>query len=193
MTGSPGPACTWSRSSSRAPAPPRVSAVEGMEEQLRIQDRVAQAMRAVRHQHGALGLETIEARAVFDGDVISDLVPDEKNRAKELIEDFMIAANGAIAKTLEAKGFPSLRRVLRSPERWDRIVVLAAGLGERLPPEPDTAGDPRRPRHSSFPMRRTPGTGDANRRGYHRRTRRTLRPNRKPRSGENRLWSRHAR
>jgi len=119
-----------------APAPQRVSAVAGMEQQLRIQDRVAQAMRAVRHQHGALGLETIEARAVFDGDAISDLRPDEKNRAKELIEDLMIAANGVIAKTLEAKGFPSLRRVLRSPERWERIVALAAGLGERLPPEP---------------------------------------------------------
>ena len=119
-----------------APEPQRVSAVAGMGEQLRIQDRVAQAMRAVRHQHGALSLETIEARAVFDGDVISDLRPDEKNRAKELIEDFMIAANGVIARTLEAKGFPSLRRVLRSPERWERIVALAAGLGERLAPEP---------------------------------------------------------
>ncbi len=119
-----------------APAPPRVSAVAGMEQQLRIQDRVAQAMRAVRHQRGALTLETIEARAVFDGDAISDLRPEEKNRARELIEDFMIAANGAIARTLEAKGFPSLRRVLRSPERWGRIAALAAGLGERLPPEP---------------------------------------------------------
>ena len=114
--------------------PRRVSAVPGMEEQLRVQDRAAQAMKAVRHQHGALSLETIEARAVFDGDVISDLRPDEKNRAKVLIEDFMIAANGVVAKYLEAKGFPSLRRVLRSPERWDRIVALAAGLGERLPP-----------------------------------------------------------
>jgi VacB/RNase II family 3'-5' exoribonuclease len=119
-----------------APPPQRVSAVAGMEQQLRIQDRVAQAMRAVRHQHGALDLETIEARAVFDGDAISDLRPDRKNRAKELIEDFMIAANGVIARTLDAKGFPSLRRVLRSPERWARIAALAAGLGERLPPEP---------------------------------------------------------
>ncbi len=121
----------------RAPAPPRVSAVEGMEAQLRVQDRAAQVMRAVRHRHGALGLATIEARAVFDGDAISDLRPDEKNRAKELIEDLMIAANGVVAKTLEAKGFPALRRVLRSPERWERIVALAAGLGERLPPGPD--------------------------------------------------------
>lgn len=119
-----------------APAPPRVSAVAGMEEQLRIQDRVAQAMRTVRHHHGALALETIEPRAVFDGDAISDLRPEEKNRARELIEDFMIAANGAIARTLEARGFPSLRRVLRSPERWGRIVALAADLGEHLPPEP---------------------------------------------------------
>jgi VacB/RNase II family 3'-5' exoribonuclease len=119
-----------------APPPRPVSAVPGMEEQLRIQDRAAQALKARRHQRGALSLETIEARAVFDGDVISDLTPDVKNRAKALIEDFMVAANGAIARYLEAKRFPSLRRVLRSPRRWDRIVALAASLGERLPPEP---------------------------------------------------------
>jgi VacB/RNase II family 3'-5' exoribonuclease len=120
-----------------APAPARVSAVPGMMEQLRIQDGVAQALRAVRHERGALSLATIEARAVFRGDEISDLRPDEKNRAKALIEDFMIAANGVVARTLEAKGFPTLRRVLRSPERWDRIVALAAGMGEHLPPRPD--------------------------------------------------------
>jgi VacB/RNase II family 3'-5' exoribonuclease len=120
-----------------APAPARVSAVPGMDEQLRTQDRVAQALRAVRHERGALSLATIEARAVFRGDEISDLRPDEKNRAKALIEDFMIAANGVVARTLEAKGFPTLRRVLRSPERWDRIVALAAGMGEHLPPQPD--------------------------------------------------------
>ncbi len=118
-----------------APPPQRVSAVPGMDEQLRIQDQVAQTMKAVRHRHGALSLETIEARTVFDGDAVSDLRPDEKNRARVLIEDFMIAANGVIARYLEAKGFPSLRRVLRAPKRWDRIVALAAGLGERLPPE----------------------------------------------------------
>ena len=98
--------------------------------------RVAQAMKELRHHRGALTLETIEARAVFDGDVLADLRPDEKNRAKELIEDFMIAANVATAQFLEGHGFPSLRRVLRTPERWDRIVELAAGLGERLPAEP---------------------------------------------------------
>jgi VacB/RNase II family 3'-5' exoribonuclease len=119
------------------PAPERLAAVQGLAEQLRIQDRVAQAMKGLRHQMGALRLETIEARAVFDGDVLADLQLDEKNRAKELIEDFMIAANGVTARYLERKGFPSLRRVLRSPERWARIVDLAAALGEPLPPEPD--------------------------------------------------------
>lgn len=122
-----------------SPAPARLAAVPGLDEQLRIQDRVAQAMKGLRHRHGALSLETLETRAVFDGDVIADLRPDEKNRAKELIEDFMIAANGVTAKYLEEKGFPSLRRVLRSPERWERIVELAAGLGERLPSEPNAA------------------------------------------------------
>ncbi|HWP75144.1 MAG TPA: ribonuclease catalytic domain-containing protein, partial [Methylomirabilota bacterium] len=120
-----------------APAPPRLAAVPGLDEQLRIQDRVAQAMKALRHQRGALSLETRESRAVFDGDLLADLRPDEKNRAKELIEDFMIAANGVTARYLEAKGLPSLRRVLRAPERWPRLVELAAAQGGRLPPEPD--------------------------------------------------------
>jgi len=119
-----------------APAPPRLAAVPGLDKQLHIQDRAAQAMKSLRHQHGALRLETIEARAVFDGDVLIDLLPDEKNRAKELIEDFMIAANGVTAKYLERKGFPSLRRVLRSPDRWERIVELATRLGGRLPAKP---------------------------------------------------------
>jgi exoribonuclease R len=119
-----------------APAPPRLAAVPGLDEQLHIQDRAAQAMKSLRHQHGALRLETLETRAVFDGDVLTDLLPDEKNRAKELIEDFMIAANGVTAKYLERKGFPSLRRVLRSPDRWERIVELATRLGRRLPPKP---------------------------------------------------------
>ena len=78
-------------------------------------------------------------RAVFEDGVLADLLPDEKNRAKELIEDFMIAANGVTAKYLEGKGLPSLRRVLRTPKRWDRIVALAAETGERLPVMPDAA------------------------------------------------------
>jgi VacB/RNase II family 3'-5' exoribonuclease len=118
------------------PAPARIATVPGLDQQLRIQDRVAQAMKKLRHAHGALSLETTEARAVFDGDALADLRAEETNRAKELIEDFMIAANGVTARYLEQQGFPSLRRVLHAPERWEQIVELAAALGERLPSEP---------------------------------------------------------
>jgi VacB/RNase II family 3'-5' exoribonuclease len=121
----------------RGAIPDRVAAVPGMETQLRLQDQVAQRLREVRHHHGALTLETIQARPVFDGDVLADLEVEKTNRAKALIEDFMIAANGVTANYLEARGKPSLRRVLRSPERWERIVEIARRLGERLPLEPD--------------------------------------------------------
>jgi exoribonuclease-2 len=120
-----------------APAPPRVLAVPGLDGQLRIQDRVAQTMRRLRHVHGALSLQTPEAEALFDGDALVDLRPQTANRAKELIEDFMIAANTATVRTLAHKSFPSIRRVLRSPEDWDRIAALAAELGDQLPPTAD--------------------------------------------------------
>jgi exoribonuclease-2 len=120
-----------------APAPPRVPAVPGLDEQLRVQDRAAQAMKALRQERGALRLQTIEARAVFEGDALADLRAEEKNRAQELIEEFMIAANGVTASTLEQTGFPSLRRVLRPPERWNRIAALAAAAGDSLPAQPD--------------------------------------------------------
>ncbi|MGE5709734.1 MAG: RNB domain-containing ribonuclease, partial [Nitrospira sp.] len=122
-----------------APAPDRIMAVSGLDQQLRLQDRVAQRLKARRHQCGALSLETIEPRAVFDGDVLTDLRVEEKNRAKELIEDFMIAANRATASYLKDKGVPSFRRILRSPERWQRIVELAARWGDQLPPQPDAS------------------------------------------------------
>ena len=121
----------------RAAPPPALAAVDGLAENLRLQDRAAQAMRRRRYERGALELATLEARPVFDGDAILDLRPDEKNRAKELIEDFMIAANESTARFLRERGFPSIRRVLRSPERWQRIVELARELGGALPPEPD--------------------------------------------------------
>ena len=124
----------WLDGSGEAPA--AVAARPAIADQLRLQARVAQAMKELRHHRGALTLETAEARVVFDGDVLADLRPDEKNAAKELIEDFMIAANVATAQFLERHGVASLRRVLRSPERWDRIVELAKGLGEQLPAEP---------------------------------------------------------
>ena len=118
-------------------APPRVQGTPGLDENLRLQDRVAQRLVELRRRQGALSLETTETKAVFDGDTLADLDPDRKNRARQLIEDFMIAANGVTATYLESKGFPSLRRVLRSPERWERIAQLASSAGERLPDEPD--------------------------------------------------------
>jgi len=111
--------------------------VRGLDELLRLQDRVAQTMKTRRHHQGALSLETIQTRALFNGDVLADLLPDEDNRAKQLIEDFMIAANGVTARYLDGKGIASLRRILRTPERWDRIVALAATLGGRLPAQAD--------------------------------------------------------
>src|SRR4029453_1039338 len=113
-----------------APPPPAVSRVAGLDDQLRIQDRVAQAMRSLRHVHGALRLQTLEARPVFEGDELADLRPEEPNRAKELIEDFMIAANGATVTYLEAKGFPSLRRGLRLSQRSGRIPGFGGALPE---------------------------------------------------------------
>jgi exoribonuclease-2 len=110
-----------------------------MDEQLRIQDRVAQQLRKRRFERGALNLETLEARAVFDDGVLADLVPEGRNRAKDLIEDFMIGANGVTARYLDKRGFPSLRRVLRSPERWAKIVALAESVGETLPVEPSNS------------------------------------------------------
>ena len=121
------------------PAPAALAAAPGMDEQLRLQDRVAHALRRERQSHGALRLETTEVHAVFDGDALEDLRPDRKNRAKELIEDFMIAANGVIARYLDAKKLPSIRRVLRTPKHWDRIAALAAEHGEKLPSAPDAA------------------------------------------------------
>jgi exoribonuclease-2 len=120
-----------------APAPPKLAAVPGLDEQIRIQERAAQSLKRVRHVRGALRLETLEVRAVFGASGLTDLRPDHKNRAKELIEDFMIAANGVTARYLEKKGLPSLRRVLKTPKRWERIVALAAESGERLPLTPD--------------------------------------------------------
>ena len=119
------------------PAPRRIVEVRGLDENLRVQDGVAQKLAELRHRHGALGLESLEPKAVFDGDALADLVLDRKDRARQIIEDFMIAANGVTAAFLEAKGFPSLRRVLRSPERWDRIAELASRFGEHIPDEPD--------------------------------------------------------
>ena len=118
--------------------PEAITAIHGLAENLRMQDRAAQSMKKLRHTHGALSLETIEAKPVFDGDQIRSLEIEEKNRAKEIIEDFMIAANGATARYLSTNKFPSIRRVVRVPKRWDRIVEVAGEYKFVLPEVPDS-------------------------------------------------------
>jgi len=122
----------------RGPLPEAMAAVPGLAENLRIQDRVAQRLKALRYEHGALDLQTLEARPVFAGEEIRDLRVDERNRAKEIIEDFMIAANGVTARFLHGKKVPSLRRMVRSPKRWERIVEIAAHHNSQLPAKPDS-------------------------------------------------------
>jgi len=119
------------------PSLPQMASVPGLGEQLRLQDRIAQCMKQVRHEHGALSLETLQARPVFDGDELADLRAEKKNRGTELIEEFMIAANGVTSRYLQGKGVPALRRVLRVPKRWNRIVELARDFGAQLPAQPD--------------------------------------------------------
>ena len=119
------------------PAPKRIGEVPGLDENLRLQDRMAQCLTGRRHQHGALSLESREVQAVFAGDALAALELDQVNRATQLIEEFMVAANAITATYLAKNNFPSLRRVLRDPERWARIVQLAADLKETLPAAPD--------------------------------------------------------
>lgn len=120
------------------PMPSGIGKIPGLDENLRLQDSVAQKLKSLRHVQGALNLDTIEARPVFDGDELKDLAAEKKNRAKEIIEDFMIAANGVSARYLAAKMFPSLRRVVRIPKRWDRIIEIASDHGFTLPRNPDS-------------------------------------------------------
>ena len=123
----------------RGSMPHGVAAIPGLDGQLRVQDRVATSMDQSRHARGALDFETIEARAVFEGDSVRGLQVERRNRAKAIIENFMIGANSVVARFLEDRHLPSLRRVVRTPARWARIVDLAAQHGARLPAEPDGA------------------------------------------------------
>jgi len=119
------------------PVPSAIGAVAGLDANIRLQHRTAEKLRELRHMRGALSLQTIQARAVFLGDILQDLQPDQSNVAKSLIEELMVAANGVIARFLTATRFPSIRRVVRTPTRWDRIVELAAESGTALPGKPD--------------------------------------------------------
>lgn len=111
----------------------------GIEDQLRLHDQVARRLRGHRHERGALELDTLESRPVFENGHLTDLAEERKNRAKDMIEDLMVTANSITAGFLEARGLPSIRRMVRSPKRWPRIVDLAREHGARLPPEPDPA------------------------------------------------------
>ena len=126
----------WLEGKGELPEPAR--RVPGMDAQLRAQDAVAQKLRERRREQGALEFETLQPKAVFDGDQVVGLDLQAHNRARQLIEELMIATNQATAKFLTAKGFASLHRVVRSPERWQKIVDVAKELGEVLPPEPDS-------------------------------------------------------
>src|SRR5579862_1995554 len=117
-------------------APPKIAASNDLQQQLKLQDEVAQRLREQRQKNGALNLDTDEVHPLVQGDQVVDVVKQQKNRATDLIEDFMIAANGVVARWLE--NVSSLRRIVRTPERWDRIVQLAASKGEKLPAQPDS-------------------------------------------------------
>jgi exoribonuclease-2 len=106
--------------------------------QLKLQDKAAVALRAQRHRLGALSFDRVEAQAVVSDGQVRDVRAAKKNRANDLIEDFMVAANQVMAKTLADRGVSSIRRVVKSPERWPRIVELAARYGEKLPDRPDS-------------------------------------------------------
>jgi VacB/RNase II family 3'-5' exoribonuclease len=118
--------------------PAKVASSPDLAAQLKLQDEAARRMAGSRYQHGALDLESVETRPVMLHDQAVDLTHLEKNRATSLIEEFMVAANGVIARTLQDAGVASIRRVVRIPKRWDRIVEVAAGLGASLPAEPDS-------------------------------------------------------
>ncbi|MGO9108677.1 MAG: RNB domain-containing ribonuclease [Thermoguttaceae bacterium] len=120
------------------PAPAAVAAVPGLDENLRLQDKAAQSLKGLRQLHGALTFETLQGHAKFEGDQVCGVEVEKPNRATQLIEDFMVAANCVTAEFLEGKRFPCLRRVVRTPKRWDGIVVIAQQHGCKLPAEPDS-------------------------------------------------------
>jgi exoribonuclease-2 len=118
-----------------ADMPPAMKAVDGIADQVRMQDEAAQRLKAARHENGALAFRTIKPEAVVRDGKVVDLKDGQMNRARTIIEDLMVASNGVAARYLEKKGFPTLRRVVKDPERWNKIVGLAAQKGFKLPAE----------------------------------------------------------
>lgn len=119
-------------------APPQVAASHDLETQLKMQNQIAQILKAERFRHGALTIESTETTPVMLNGEVVGVSAEQKNSASELIEEFMIAANEVVARTLRAKGVSSIRRIVKTPERWGRIVEVAAKYGVTLPAEPDS-------------------------------------------------------
>ena len=120
----------------RGPAPAKVAASAALQAQIKLQNEAAQTLRKQRYQNGALNIDTAEVHPVVLNQQVVDVVNQQRNHATDLIEDFMIAANGVVARMLEKVS--SLRRIVKTPERWDRIVQLAAMQSEKLPSQPDS-------------------------------------------------------
>jgi VacB/RNase II family 3'-5' exoribonuclease len=118
--------------------PKAMESVSGLDQNLKLQHEAAKKLKALRYRNGALNLETIEARPVFQGDDVSSLEEEKMNEAKDIIQEFMICANSITARFLTTGNYPSLRRVVRVPKRWDRIVELAKGWKFNLPAQPDS-------------------------------------------------------
>lgn len=119
------------------PIPRLIHDVKGLEAQVKLQHEAALRLKEFRTQQGALELETIEAEPVVEGGMVKDLIVQKKNQARNLIEEFMVAANGTTVAFLGNAGIPMIQRIVRIPKHWDEIVLLADVYGENLPDQPD--------------------------------------------------------
>src|SRR5438552_8341348 len=156
---------------SGAAIPDKVARTATLESQLRLQTKIATALRKTRLDNGALEIETVEARTVADNGKVTGIEKTQRNTATDMIEDFMIAANGSVARFLEAHHVSSIRRIVRSPERWQRIVELAGEFGAKLPADPEPvalhdvmverrSGDPNRFPDPALAVVELPGPGE---------------------------------
>jgi exoribonuclease-2 len=116
----------------------KVAASAELQAQLKLQDEAAVALRAERVRRGALEFSRAEADPVVVDGKVQSFGTVFHNRASDLIEELMIASNETLAKTLRAAKRSCIRRVVRSPERWARIVELVGRYGTTLPAEPDS-------------------------------------------------------
>lgn len=126
----------WLEGTGEIPTP--ITEVPGLEENILLQDKVAQELRKQRALRGSLDFETIQSKAVFTGETLTALEVEKRNSSKSIIEEFMVASNGVTARYLADKKFPSIRRVVKVPKKWDEIVRLAANYKFRLPATPDS-------------------------------------------------------